>query len=277
MELTFAAGDLRGRTRHDLHRFLDVLPGDPGGTIVALVGDDVVGFTTPRSQELIVHPAHRRQGHGTRLAAAARAHARARGEPKLVLSAPLGSEVAVAFLARLGFAYDSSLWLLRLPPETPVPPPAFAADILVRTYRMDEDIPAYAALINTSFVDHPSPLSVSAEMIRHVHGLPGFDPEDIALVAPRAEPERPVAFCRCVVAREGGVLSGEISLIGVLPAWRGRGLGRELLRWGVSRLRSLGAADVTLAVEARNELALGLYERTGFVRAQEWPRWSKAT
>ncbi len=33
---------------------------------------------------------------------------------------------------------------------------------------------------------------------------------------------------------------GEVKLIGVLPAWRGRGLGRALLRWGVRHLQGRG-------------------------------------
>ncbi|MDP9359139.1 MAG: GNAT family N-acetyltransferase [Chloroflexota bacterium] len=53
-------------------------------------------------------------------------------------------------------------------------------------------------------------------------------------------------------------------------------MGRELLRWGVERVRGQGAAAVELSVEARNERALGLYERTGFERVEEWPRWSKS-
>jgi ribosomal protein S18 acetylase RimI-like enzyme len=48
-----------------------------------------------------------------------------------------------------------------------------------------------------------------------------------------------------------------------------------LLKWGVQRLRTLDVDDVTLHVEAKNERALGLYERAGFVRGQEWPRWSR--
>ena len=50
------------------------------------------------------------------------------------------------------------------------------------------------------------------------------------------------------------------------PEARGRGLGRELLRWGVHRLRSVSELPVTLSVNGRNERALRLYEREGFRR-----------
>jgi GNAT superfamily N-acetyltransferase len=67
---------------------------------------------------------------------------------------------------------------------------------------------------------------------------------------------------------------GEIGLVGVMPQGRGRGLGRELLRWGVTQLRARGAGRIKLSVEAENELALGLYRRIGFEPLVEWPHWT---
>jgi mycothiol synthase len=128
--------------------------------------------------------------------------------------------------------------------------------------------------MDASFADHPTPLSWTVDTIRHVHGLPGFDPTGLLLVTPAGEPDRLVAFTRVELEPDDdGRLGGSISLIGVLPGWRGRGLGRELLRWGVAYCRSRGAARVELAVEALNERALGLYRRTGFVPTVEWPHW----
>ena len=74
----------------------------------------------------------------------------------------------------------------------------------------------------------------------------------------------------------GGTFVGEVALIGVLPQWRGRGLGRELLRWGVAQLLARGAGPIQLTVEAENELALGLYLRTGFEPAVKWPHWTRS-
>ena len=275
VERTFAAGDLPGRAHFDVRRFLEVLPGESAGTIVAEVGGEIVGFTAPSWQELIVHPDHRRRGHGTRLVAAALADAGARGQSTLTLAPPPGSNLAVAFLTRLGFAYDHSLWRLRLAPDTEVPPPDFPPDIVARHFRRDENLAAYVDLVNAAFADHPSPYAVTIERVRHSHGLPDFDPANILLLAPKSNPGRPVAVCRCALRDHAGRPIGIIGLIGVLPAWRGRGLGRELLRWGVARLRAAGATEITLTVDADNDRALALYVRTGFVRTQEWPRWSK--
>jgi ribosomal protein S18 acetylase RimI-like enzyme len=59
----------------------------------------------------------------------------------------------------------------------------------------------------------------------------------------------------------------------VLPRWRGRGLGRELLRWGIALCRARGAERIELSVEALNERALGLYRTDGFEPTIEWPHW----
>jgi ribosomal protein S18 acetylase RimI-like enzyme len=67
---------------------------------------------------------------------------------------------------------------------------------------------------------------------------------------------------------------GYVTMIGVLPTWRGRGLGRELLRWSVGYLRDRGAQLIELSVEAANDRATELYRRHGFVPTIEWPNWT---
>jgi len=71
---------------------------------------------------------------------------------------------------------------------------------------------------------------------------------------------------------DGPVMAGEIAFLGVRPELQGRGLGRELLRWGVDRLRSLDVPSLFLTVNVTNERALGLYEQHGFRRTREKPR-----
>jgi mycothiol synthase len=192
------------------------------------------------------------------------------------LAPPRGSELAAAFARTLGFHYRYSIWQMRLGSAAVVLPAAFPSDVHARPYALGADDEGFVELFNTAFVDHEPPMTVTLDSIRAAHGGPKFDPASLAIVTP-LEMDTPVAFCRTFVDIDDGVRVGEVRVLGVRPDWRGRGLGRELLRWAVHHLRASGVDEVRLAVGGRNDSALRLYERTGFTRRQEWPRWVRAT
>ena len=59
--------------------------------------------------------------------------------------------------------------------------------------------------------------------------------------------------------------SGEIYIIGVIPSWEGRCLGRGLVAIGLEYLAEVRhARKAMLFVESTNERALQLYDRLGF-------------
>jgi mycothiol synthase len=271
-----AADPVPGYTRSDIERALTRIEPEPGGTAVALLGDRLVGACTPRLDDLTVDPEHRRRGVGRALFDEAMTITREQDLPYLQLYVPGHLPGSQAFARAMGMAYHSSMWLFRLAPDVDVPPARFTAGFVARPYA-DEDLGPYVALGNASFADHPSPVSWSVELVRHVHSLPGFDRDDIRVVAPTEDPGSLVAFARVeMTLGDDGSRVGVVRLIGVLPERRGRGLGRELLRWSVARLRDRGADRIELAVEALNERALELYRRHGFEPAVEWPHWTSA-
>ena len=276
MRTSFEQGDLPGRPWYDVERSLEAMPGSPDDTLVGTIGGTVVGYVTPYQQELVVHPDHRRQGVGSRLVDAGLDHARRNDQDALTLAPPPGNAGSEAFAENLGFTYDSSLWQLLLPPGFDVDRPLFPSAVIARPFTSDVDIARYVGMINSAFVDHPSPIVVTIDAVAAAHARPGFVPDNICLLSAATDPDVPIGFCRTRVdLDDDGRRVGEVSLIGIMADWRGQGLGRELLKWGVHRLRELAVDEVTLHVEAKNERALGLYERTGFVRGQEWPRWSR--
>jgi ribosomal-protein-alanine N-acetyltransferase len=55
-----------------------------------------------------------------------------------------------------------------------------------------------------------------------------------------------------------------ISTLAVHPAWRGRGIGRELLRAALRRAIDHGGLMATLEVRASNATAISMYARHGF-------------
>ena len=264
-----------GVDRAGVLRAVDRMAGDPGGVVVALEGDRIVGYCAPRFDDITVHPEFRRRGHGRRLIAASAEIAGSRGSNELVLYGSLDDPARAGFIKALGATYHSSIWLCELPADAPTVPSAFPPDVVVRSYRHPEDMAAYVALAQASFADHPTPMEFTEKMVGHSHALPEFDPASILLVAPAAEPATLVAWAK--VRRfesDDGAPRGSIDFVGVLPAWRRRGLGRELLRWGIAKLRDDGAGIVELNVTASNARALELYRSAGFEPTIEWPHYA---
>ena len=62
----------------------------------------------------------------------------------------------------------------------------------------------------------------------------------------------------------------ELRLLAVSPDARGLGVGRLLVEECVARARRMGAAELGLHTSMSMRVALGMYERMGFVRAPEY-------
>jgi mycothiol synthase len=273
MRRSFALGGPDAVTLAEHLRGLDELVAHPEEASVALEGDAVVGYTHPASVRLEVDPAHRRRGHGRRLLEAARRLAADAGDDALELWIPREGP-GRAFAEVVGMRYRSSFHLLRLPPEVVVPEPTPVAGIAVRAIAPGADDAAVVALLNEAFADHPSPMRFSVDRIGEAHARPDFDVTDVCLAHEPDDPQRLVGFCRATVGPGTDVPGrGDVHLIGVLPAYRRRGIGRELLRWGIAHVRERGASEVDLVVEALNAGALQLYLAEGFAPVAEWPRW----
>ena len=274
MRRSFALGGPDGVT---LTEHLGELPGlvaHPEEVAVALEGDMVVGYTHPASVRLEVDPQHRRRGHGRRLLEAAKQLAAAAGDDPLELWVPVAGP-GRAFAEAVGMRYRSSFYLLRLPADAPanaaLPVPGFG----VRPFGPDMTDATLVDLMNAAFVGHPSPMHFDLERITEAHARPGFDSTDILVAHEENDPRRLAGFCRATLGPATDVpRRGDIRLVGVAPAYRRRGLGRELLRWGIAHVREQGAAEVDLAVEALNAGALRLYLDEGFAQVAEWPRWT---
>ena len=250
--------------------------GTPDGVAVAIEDGVVCGYVSPGHDDLSVHPQFRRRGHGRRLFGAGLDLAAKADLDEIRLYVP-ESGAGQAFATAMGMTYRSSMWRLDLAPETAVPEPVFPGEVIVRTFGNWLPLKALVDLLNDSFADHPGPVSWTLAEIQYAHSRPDFDPSSTTLVVPADRPDEPIGFVRTGLgpADEDSTVVGEVRLVGVLQPWRGRGLGRELLRWGVAQLRARGAGRIKLSVEAENELALGLYRRTGFEPVVEWPHWTR--
>lgn len=59
-------------------------------------------------------------------------------------------------------------------------------------------------------------------------------------------------------------LNWELMYMGLVPAWRGRGLATQVVNEAIRRAKAAGMEEVILAVDERNTPARQLYERFGF-------------
>jgi mycothiol synthase len=216
------------------------------------------------SGELVVHPAHRRLGHGAALLSALLADAAGHG----VRLWAHGDLPAAAALARsAGFTRFRALLQLRMPlagvdADTPTMP----AGVSVRTFVPGADEEAWLAVNHRAFAHHPEQGSWTMEDLRRREAEPWFDPDGFFL----AERDGELAGFHWTKVhqpednRDGGAPIGEVYVVGVDPGQQGGGLGRALTRAGLAHLRRLGLADVMLYVDEDNTAAVRMYKALGF-------------
>ena len=274
-------GAWEGTDHAEIERQLEQVEAEPAWTLVADVAGAVAGSITPRLNDVSVGVAYRRRGVGTALVRASLDLVRAQHEPYLLLYVPGGGDPpedtpARRFAEGCGLAYRATLTRMRLDDLSRVPEPELPAGVVLRTFDADrEDAEAYVDLMNASFEGHPTPVSWTREQVEGAHAAPGFDVDGIAFLARSDRPTSLVGFARTRVEHDdAGRRFGEVALIGVLPEWRGLGLGRALLRWSIGRFRALELREAELLVVATNDRALALYRAEGFRTVVAWPQWS---
>lgn len=188
----------------------------------------------------------------------------------LVIAAWQPLERATAMVERLGYAHDRWFWLMQRPRSTPLASPGWPEGVETRVFDgSDAMIADWNVAYNESFAANyrfvPSPLS-------HVHKLvkkPGFRADGLLLAY---RDGKVAGFCR----NELFAARGEIGTLGTLPAARGIGLGRALLRWGVGWLERESPLPVTLLVDGENDSALALYRSEGFEVVRTRHLWAQS-
>ena len=270
------AGEFRGSSDAEGTFFLRSFEYFPHPVQLAVANNgSVVGFISPNFKVVVVEPNQRRLGIGRRLVEAGLELERERGRPELLLGVVPDDASGKAFLRAAGLEFHSTLWDLALPRDAVMAPPLWPSGIEARPFETARDAPAFIALFNVAFATHPTPLQMDESIVDRPAD-PAFEDADTVVAVEAASGEL-VGFCATSPERVAGDVPehAEIWTIGVRPDRQGRGLGRQLLRWGVQRLRSIGVRDITLSVNGRNQQALGLYESEGFRRTSTRERWSR--
>ncbi|MGB7447591.1 MAG: mycothiol synthase [Ornithinimicrobium sp.] len=248
-------------------------PGEINARVLGYAHVDHPAGSEPAGFEIVVHPDHRRQGVGTGLLR----HVldqwpTARGWAH-------GNTGAAQALARqAGLEVVRELWQMARPlshDEGASLPPAEVPDgFAVRSFRVGQDEQAWLRVNAAAFADHPEQGRTTVEDLMDRMGETWFDPHGFLLVEDeQTDDARPrlAAFhwTKVEPATPGSsrAAAGEVYVVGVDPAYQGRGLGTLATLLGLRHLQACGLPEVTLYVEADNAPAIATYRRLGFERS----------
>ena len=259
------------------------------GALAAYGHLDVTDEVAGASAEVVVHPAHRREGLGRLLVATTLGES---PDGRLRLWAHGEHPGAAAMATSMGFRQSRSLWQMRRSLYAAIPTPALPDGVTVRTFEPGRDDDEWVRLNALAFRDHPEQGGWTAADLHRRMREPWFDADGFFLAfragrtagdsGEAGEAERLVGFHWTKVHGGDGAAHGpltphvhdghghdpigEVYVVGVDPSERGTGLGKALTLVGLRHLRHLGLPDAMLYVDADNAPAIGLYTRLGFTR-----------
>ena len=246
-----------GDFEHVVHR-------GPDGDIVAFAHVEGISTGEPAA-EIAVHPDHRRRGLGRGLAEEV-----LRRYPTCRFWAHGWLPAGQALSRSMGMSVVRELWRMSRPrvglsPTDPAQvklPEGFSW----RTFSPDssDDEQAWLTVNAAAFADHPEQGRLTLDDLRARMGEPWFDPEGLFFIVDDAD-SRVAAFHWTKIAEPGG--PGEVYVVGVDPAYQGRGLGSAATALGLAHLAGKKVPSIDLYVDGDNTAAIATYRAAGFERS----------
>lgn len=222
--------------------------------------------------ELAVSPSARRQGVGTLLLEALLA---ADPDGRLRLWAHGTDTTAAELAAARGLRRVRQLWQMRRSLFAPLAPVQLPSGLRLRTFDAERDADAWLELNARSFPHLPDQAGWTRVDLDRRLAEPWFDPLGFLLLQDEGGTLIGFHWTKVHGHRHGDGPQpdhghphdplGEVYVVGVDPAHRGRGLGRALTLAGLHHLRGLGLPAALLYVDSSNTAAIGLYRSLGFV------------
>ena len=162
-------------------------------------------------------------------------------------------------VARLGLHDHRILQQMKRP--LPLDAPAELRGLETRPFVVGEDEDVLLEVNRRAFASHPDQGHMTRAQLDERMHQSWFDPRGCLLT----EIDGQVAgFCWTKLFDDYDPPLGEIHIIGVDPAFAGRGLGPRLVVAGLEYLAGRGAREGVLFVEGDNDGARAMYDRLGF-------------
>ena len=243
----------------------------PEQDLFILWSDDIVGYIDVKPEigigravlDCWIAPEHRRKGLTTRLLSYATDRARELGAEVLHVNIKEDNTVAMKALHALGFSLirrylELGLDIARFGGLDKAEP-----DPDCHSLQPGEEA-KLTKLQNCAFAGSwgYNPNTVE-EIAFHINSN-AFSTDDIILIYRK---DKAIGYCWTGTGCERGKPSarkGRILMLGVVPDYRCRGIGKKLVLAGLARLRSKGSQVVELTVDSENKAACALYRSIGF-------------
>lgn len=197
----------------------------------------------------MVHPDYRNMGIFSKLFSLAEDEWRKRKQPEMLLLSDGSSASGIGFIKKACDEYDHSEY-----------------DMVLNMGAEQKSGPRSNKLRRASRGDY-------AEIARQdkIYFGPGQDDDTQAFEQKYNENNGSFTY----MAETGDKVTGKVRIeinegaggiygLGVLPEYRGRGFGREILTMAIEKLKEMGAHKIVLQVEINNKNALNLYKSCGF-------------
>jgi len=160
----------------------------------------------------------------------------------------------------------------------PIEEPGEIHDVIIRPFRIPHDEEAIVRAYNSAFQEHWAHMDESprgwCDRMESCH----VEAELSWVAEPLDEPGRIVGFCICAALGEAigpcssagcpyiSCQEGWVDLLGTVPEWRGRGLGRALLLRCLHSMRKSGITYAVLGIDSGSRTsAAALYRSVGFI------------
>jgi mycothiol synthase len=187
------------------------------------------------------------------------------------------NDAAGLLFASLGYNYARTFHEMRMELDGLLPVPQIPHGIAMRTFDLERDVRAVHATLAEAFADHWGGTFDPFDqwVHRYIGGeSSGFDP-GLWFVALDRDDVVGAVCCRASTPRSED--AAWVSILGVRPPWRGRGIGRALLLAAFPELQRRGIPAVELGVDSENQTgATRLYEQVGMSAVRRTEFWEKA-